>query len=204
MNASNRNLLAMALATLLLSPAVWAGKGAGQQDAVPPDKTMGDKSKQGTERTDQAPPPAPTQSQGAEHATDHSSVAQRDLWTRLDSNGDGRISATEGAVDSGFDSGFGAMDADKDGFVTDTEYRASAKTDLDAAAATGGVNASSQSTTAMRDTMARLDTNADGSVSLSEGEADATFKSNFAAIDANSDGIVTDSEYRAWTKAERK
>ena len=56
----------------------------------------------------------------------------------------------------------------------------------------------------MRDAMSRLDANADGSISLSESEGDATFKSNFSRIDANSDGLVSSAEYHAWVKAERK
>jgi Ca2+-binding EF-hand superfamily protein len=79
-----------------------------------------------------------------------------------------------------------------------------AKDDMETGAATGGVNASSQSKAGIRDLMSRLDTNADGSISASESAGDATIKFNFATIDANSDGIVTSAEYRAWVKAERK
>lgn len=212
MNANNRNLLAIALATVLLSPAVWAQRGdKGPPDmprtvptpTVPtpnsPEQTMRDLHKPVTTTTEQAdttlPPPSPPQSQGAEHAAAHSSVVQRDLWTRLDTDGDGKISTTEGAVDGDFNSDFATMDADHDGFVTDTEYRTAAKASMET-----GKEASS----GKGDVMHRLDANADGSLSLAEGNADASIKANFSAIDANSDGMVTRAEYQAWLKAGRK
>ncbi len=217
MNANIRNRLAITVAALLLSSPAWAQSETGQSvdQAVhdtatqnAPERTP-QVNKGATEQTEQmdhsTPPPSPPQSQGAEHAASHSSIVQRDLWSRLDTNGDGKISTAEGAVDTDFNAGFGTLDADKDGFVTDTEYRTAAKTDMETGSATGGMNASSpQSTSTMRDAMSRLDANADGSISLSESEGDATFRSNFSSIDANSDGLVSSAEYHAWAKAERK
>jgi hypothetical protein len=217
MNASNRKMLSLALSAVLLSPAAWAG-GKGPPD-VPrvaptpnlptpnsPEQTMRDIHKPLTNTTEQAntnmPPPSPPQSQGAEHAAAHSSVVQRDLWTRLDVDGDGRISTVEGATDRGFNAGFAAMDSDHDGFVTDAEYRAAAKAGMDKGR--GGADASARTSSSLGDAMRRLDANADGSISMDEGGADATFKANFAAIDANSDGTVTRAEYQAWLKASRK
>lgn len=216
MKANNRHLLAIALATVLLSPAAWAQKeGKGPPDMprvaptapapVPnsPEQTMRDIQEPVTTTTEQAdtPPPSPPQSQGAEHAATHSSIVQRDQWTRLDTNGDGRISATEGEADAAFNADFSAIDSDDDGFVTDVEYRSAAKaetrTDPDA-------GASSRATGSGSDVLRRLDANADGSVSLSEGEADATIRSNFSSIDADSDGMVSRAEYQAWLKANRK
>jgi Ca2+-binding EF-hand superfamily protein len=218
MNASNRNLLALGLAAALLSPAAWAQGGKGPPDvprvaptpSLPtpnsPEQTMRDIHKPLTNTTEQAntnvPPPSPPQSQGAEHAAAHSSVVQRDVWTRLDTDGDGRISTTEGAIDTGFNAGFAAMDADHDGFVTDAEYRAGAKAEMDKGR--GGADASTRTSSSLGDTLRRLDANADGSISVGEGDADATFKANFASIDANSDGSVTRAEYQAWLKAGRK
>lgn len=65
--------------------------------------------------------------QGATNAASHSSVVQRDTWSRLDTDGDGRISAVEADADAGIDVSFPAMDSDSDGFVTDAEFRAHAK-----------------------------------------------------------------------------
>lgn len=72
-------------------------------------------------------PVPPAQSQGATHAAQQSSVVQRDLWSRLDADGDGRISSVEGSLDADFSSMFEMTDADADGFVTDDEYRSHAK-----------------------------------------------------------------------------
>ena len=150
------------------------------------------------------PPPSPPQSQGAEHAAAHSSVVQRDLWTRLDTDGDGRISTAEGATDTVFKTDFAAMDANHDGYVSDDEYRTAAKASMETGQGKGGADASSRASSNLGDAVRRLDANADGSISLSEGDADATIKANFGSIDANSDGMATRAEYRAWLKANRK
>lgn len=218
MKASNRNLLAIAMATVLLSSAAWAQKGEKGPPDMPrlpptqtepvtnaPEPTLREMQKPITETMNDAettPPPSPPQSQGAEHAARHSSVVERDLWTRLDTDGDGRISATEGEADAVFNTDFAAMDTDDDGFISDSEYRSSAKADMQSG--TGGANTSSRSSSSLGDVMRRLDSNADGSISLSEGQADAAIKANFAAIDANSDGTVTRAEYQAWLKDTRK
>lgn len=217
MTASNRNLLAAALATLLFTPAAWAEKlgVSGTAQAVQgtaqgaQERALRDTRKAATDAVDQVqrdlPPPSPPQSQGAEHAAEHSSVVQRDLWTRLDTDGDGRISSSEGAADTAFQSDFTTFDADRDGFVTDTEYRSGARSAGDEVRTMGDAEAAAEHSTAgVRDVMARLDANADGSVSADEGEADAGFNANFAAIDRDGNGVVTTVEYRAWAKAERK
>lgn len=220
MNANtNRNLLAIALATLLLSPSAWAQRGGKGPPDMPrvvptpttptpasPEQTMRDIHKPVTSTTDQAnttlPPPAPQQSQGAEHAAKHSSVVQRDVWTRLDADGDGKISTTEGAADADFNTDFAVMDADRDGFVTDTEYRTAAKAAMEPGSTSA--DASEHMSAGVGDVLRRLDANADGSISISEGDADASVKANFSAIDANNDGMVTRSEYQAWKKTGRK
>lgn len=74
------------------------------------------------------PPPPPEQSQGTTHAQPHSSVAQRGLWAQLDTDVDGRISSSEGSANADFNANFGKMDGNGDGFVSDSEYRAYAKT----------------------------------------------------------------------------
>ena len=219
MNASNRKLLAIALAAALLSPAALAQKGGKGPPELPraptqtapvpnlPEQTLRDQ-KPVTRTTEQTnttlPPPAPQQSQGAEHAAQHSSVVQRDVWARLDTDADGRISTSEGAADAGFNTDFATMDSDRDGFVTDTEYRTAAKAEADADRRAGSANTSSRSASGMRDPVQRLDTNADGSISLSEADADASFRGSFSAIDSNSDGLVSSTEYRVWLKANRK
>jgi hypothetical protein len=71
---------------------------------------------------------APPTAQGAEHAAGHSAVATGETFGGLDKDKDGRVSSTEASVDTNFDAGFAAMDANGDGFVSDSEYRAQAKT----------------------------------------------------------------------------
>lgn len=159
-----------------------------------------------TEESDRhrTPPVPPVQSQGAANAAAHASVTQRELFGRLDTDNDGQISAAESAVDAEFNAGFQAMDSNDDGLVTGDEYQVGARADLGNAPSQGGVNAASHSTASMRDLMGRLDTNADGSISASEAQADAGFNAGFAAADANSDGMVSGQEYQAWAKAQRK
>lgn len=146
--------------------------------------------------TDQEIPPT---AQGAEHAAAHSSVVQRDLWGRLDTDSDGRISATEADADTTFDGDFDAMDADDDGFVSDTEYRTFAKMD----APQGAANAASNSAVVQRGTWSRLDSDGDGRISATEADADAGIDGSFSAIDSNNDGFITDAEFRAHAKATR-
>lgn len=219
MNASN--LLAIALATALLSPAALAQKGGAKgppelprtpTSAAPipnsPEQTLRDLHKPLTKTTDQAnttlPPPSPPQSQGAEHAAAHSSVVQRDLWARLDLDGDGKISTTEGAADAGFNTDFATMDSNHDGFVTDAEYRTAAQAEMVESKRSGNADSSSHAATGVGDALHRLDANADGSISLNEANVDASFKTNFSAIDSNSDGMVTRAEYQSWLKANHK
>ena len=67
-------------------------------------------------------------SQGEVHAAAHSAVVTRDVWTKLDGNADGKLSASEVSSDTRVSGAFSSMDGNGDGFVTDTEYRAHAKT----------------------------------------------------------------------------
>ena len=146
--------------------------------------------------TDQGMPPT---AQGAEHAAAHSSVVQRDVWGRLDSDGHGLISATEADADTTFDGNFDAMDADGDGFISDTEYRTFAKMDV----SQGATNAAAHSSVVQRDTWSRLDSDGDGRISATEADADAGIDGSFAAMDSNGDGFITDAEFRAHAKATR-
>src|SRR5688572_8347115 len=146
--------------------------------------------------TDQEIPPT---AQGAEHAAAHSSVVQRDLWGRLDTDSDGLISATEADADTTIDGNFDAMDTDDDGFISDTEYRTFAKMD----ASQGAANAAPHSAVVQRDTWSRLDTDGDGRISATEADADVGIDGSFSAMDSNGDGFVTDAEFRAHAKATR-
>lgn len=210
MKSSRRNMLATALAAAVLSPAAWAGKNPpvaqGAADRVQERTGTHEITRAApSQRTEQtATPPPPTQSQGPEQAAEHSSVAQRDVWARLDTDGDGQISRSEGSADAEFKADFSTMDADSDGYISDSEYRLAARDEMGTGPAAGGANAASGSSAAMRDLISRLDTNADGSISVGESRGDATFQSHFPSIDRDSDGIVTRSEYRSWVQSQRK
>lgn len=66
-------------------------------------------------------------SQGKVHAHAHSAVVTRDIWTRLDANADGRLSAAEVSSNSTVSAAFPEMDGNGDGFVTQAEYSAYAR-----------------------------------------------------------------------------
>jgi hypothetical protein len=142
----------------------------------------------------------PPTSQGAAHAAAHSSVVQRDVWARLDADGDGKISAIEADVDTRLDGDFAAMDRDADGFVTNAEYSTFAKADT----GQGAASAASHSSVVQRDTWSQLDTDGDGRISAPEADADAGIDGSFAAMDSNGDGFITDVEFRAHAKATGK
>ena len=68
-------------------------------------------------------------SQGELNASAHSAVVTRDLWTQLDGNSDGKLSASEVSANSAISSAFRGMDINGDGFVTQAEYTAYVKAD---------------------------------------------------------------------------
>jgi Ca2+-binding EF-hand superfamily protein len=154
------------------------------------------------EARDATEAPASMQSQGAANAAPHSAVVQRDAWTRLDVDADGRISPTEADADAAFGLDFDDMDTDDDGFVSDAEFRAFARVDGSMEGGQGAANATAHSMVVTRDLWTRLDTDADGRISTTEADADATFDGDFAGFDANADGFVSQDEYRAAAQAE--
>jgi hypothetical protein len=100
---------------------------------------------------------------------------------KMDTNGDGVVSATEHAA--GSSAKFQAMDTDKDGNVTAAELDAYHKQSGKAPMASSG------------DMMKKKDTNGDGMISSSEHDANA--KARFAKLDTNSDGNLSETELSA-------
>lgn len=217
MKTRNRTVLALALGTVLVAPLASAQSDTGRANAnaraglqqtvepdqalpppVNPDELMDrrvDPRVPAADVVGAAPPPPPVQARGAAQAAGHADVVQRDVWTRLDADGDGRISVEEGAVDADFDTDFEAMDADGDGFVSDAEFRAQARAEH--RAETGGDRAAFHSAASQRSLWTELDADGDGRISLDEGSVDADFGANFEMMDGDDDGFVTDAEFRA-------
>jgi len=222
-----RNMLAAALATALLSPLAWAqsdnaaGNAAAQAQQVPrpaspPPVTPRlpvDAADQVTTATDQQrleepmTSHTPQQSQASERAAGQSAVAQRDVWSELDVDSDGRISATEAGADAEFNAHFSMMDSDGDGFLSADEYRAQKRMvqgddmpPAPPAPSQGAQNAAAHSSIVQREAWSRLDTDGDGRISSVEASMDPEFSTHLDTMDADDDGFVTDVEYRAFAQ----
>lgn len=230
MNARNRKLLPLALGAMLATPAAFAqlvngnvgarvgvGASARVPDPVPAVRSVAGQAREATRDTVRQAGRAaadarvrgeakaealipPVQAQGAANAAAHASVVQRDLWGKLDTDRDGRISAVEADASADFDAGFEVMDSNHDGFITDAEYTAYAKANL----STGAAHAAGHAMPVVNQLWGRLDANADGRISTSEADVDAGFDGMFGAMDSDSDGFVTEAEYRTHAKAGRK
>jgi hypothetical protein len=118
-------------------------------------------------------------------------------WADADADGDGKLSTTEAAANAGLNSRFGTIDGDKDGFVTQDEYRSF----FTANASQGAGNAAPHAAVVSRDLWTKLDADTDSKLSLAEVAANAELTTSFASIDANADGFVTQDEYTAYAKA---
>lgn len=66
----------------------------------------------------------PPRARATGQVADPAAVVQRGRWAELDTDRDGRVSRAEGDVDADFRANFEMLDADRDGFVTEDEYRA--------------------------------------------------------------------------------
>lgn len=120
-------------------------------------------------------------------------------WQAADADGDGKLSTTEANANAGLASRFATIDANKDGFVTNDEYR----TFYTANASQGEQHAAAHSAVVTRDVWVKLDADADSRISLAEAAANASLTGSFATMDSNSDGFVTQDEYTAYTKANK-
>ncbi|HSM11354.1 MAG TPA: hypothetical protein VK827_07275 [Lysobacter sp.] len=223
-----RNMLAAALATALLSPLAWAqsdnaaGNAAAQAQQVPrpaspppvAPRLPVDAADQVTTATDQQrleepmTSHPPQQSQASERAAEQSAVAQRDVWSELDVDSDGRISATEAGADAEFNAHFSMMDSNGDGFLSADEYRAQKRMvqgddmpPAPPAQSQGAQNAAAHSSVVQREAWSRLDTDGDGRISSVEASMDPEFSTHLSTMDADDDGFVTDAEYRAFAQA---
>lgn len=107
-------------------------------------------------------------------------MANEEKWQKLDTNGDGMISAQE--HDAGATAMFQEADADGNGSVTAAE--------MDAAhAAKGGQGKSAA------DKIQKMDTDGDGALSATEHAAGAQEK--MTKLDADGDGNISQAEFQA-------
>jgi hypothetical protein len=263
MQASNHKLLAIALATALASPAVWAHAAGGAKAANPTTTAPPTSAGAGTAQSVQAgarpaSPTLPTQadpkasdaitdrtarqeSRGAPTAQDPAAMPTKDAvpamdrtdtktataatttidttkpatqgsggagslgttnpgkgnwWAEADADGDGKLSTSEASANAGVNTRFATIDGNQDGFVTQDEYR----TFFTQNASQGAENAAAHSMVVTRDTWLKLDGDADSRISLAEAASNAEVSGAFTTIDANKDGFVTQDEYRLYAK----
>lgn len=147
---------------------------------------------------------------GSANATSSSAATQKTMgattnpgkgnwWQDADTDGDGKLSTTEANANAGLSSRFVAIDSDKDGFVTNDEYRAFYTSN----ASQGEQHAAAHSAVVTRDVWVKLDADADSRISLAEAVSNTGLTASFAAMDGNSDGFVTQVEYTAYTKTKK-
>jgi hypothetical protein len=220
MHALHRNLIALAMAGLFASPAAFAqASTTGKANA---------NAALGSAVTPPAPKPAlPTQANtraadavsakttlketlagGKTTATGSQNMSAEakagapgngNWWKEADLNGDGKLSSTEATANAGLSSRFNTIDANKDGFVTDEEYRKF----FTSSASQGETHAAVNSAVVSKDVWLKLDANADSKISLAEAKADADITGSFTDIDVDGDGFITQAEYRAYAQTKK-
>lgn len=178
MQVLNRKLIALALAAAFVAPVASAQVGVGPV----------------------ATPTVPTTSSATQKSMgETTNPGSGNWWQNADSDGDGKLSATEANANAGLSSRFATIDVNKDGFVTSDEYR----TFYTNNASQGELNAAAHSAVVTRDVWVRLDVDADSRISLAEAASNTRLIASFATMDSNSDGFVTQTEYTAYTKDTR-
>lgn len=224
MHAMHRNLIALAVAGLFASPAAFAAPGAvasaaahanaatlvtppATKPVVPslrlPAQTNTRASDAVSNKTTvketlgTKPAAAASQKTGAQAAT--AAPGNGNWWKDADLNGDGKLSKTEAAANAGLSARFDSIDGNKDGFVTDPEYRKF----FTSSASQGETHAAANSAVVSRDVWAKLDANADSKISLTEAKADANITGAFTDMDVNADGFISQDEYRAFAQLKK-
>jgi Ca2+-binding EF-hand superfamily protein len=150
-------------------------------------------------------------------------IAAQNRFTRLDRNGDGRLTADELTPEHGARRGPHAderarehadrLDADHDGVVTAAEFSAAAKAKyaaldvrhdgkVTAADLAASAHAQRRALRAAQRIVARVDANGDGAIS--KDEAVAAARQRFARLDRNGDGFIDADEASAAHRGRRK
>ena len=225
MKTFNRKLMAVAMATALASPLAFAqlapvAGATGQATSTAtaqvgtnataptlPTKTAAAATDAQVRKT--APPPTKKVASDAKMRDDTkiagaassdssagTNPGKGNWWNDADTDGDGKLSLAESAANAGLNSRFADIDTDKDGFVTNEEYRKF----YTSQASQGETHAAAGSAVVSRDIWLKLDADADSRISLSEAAGNASLASSFSAIDSNNDGFVTQAEYSAYAR----
>jgi len=223
MKTRHRNLLALALATALLSPTAWAGKSGKNADQVPPPtgSPVSDAVRsEGPATTDAASTTGQTVSQTAReaNATKKDSITSNDATAATqDVTSNDASEATQQATTGEATEG-NAQDTRNDAGQTPPPRTAhermvknptnTEETDREKAppvpptASQGATHATDHASVTQRALWGRLDTDADGQISAAESAVDAEFNAGFQAMDTNDDGLVTDAEYQVAARAD--
>lgn len=214
MQATNRALIALAFAAALASPAVFAqAKGLGgiagtpavpATPAIPAtpatpgklDAHASDAISARTTKQESAPKTTAASTTTTKASAATTNPGKGNWWTAADANTDGKLSMTEAAANAGLNSRFTTIDTDKDGFVTQDEYRSY----FTANASQGEQHAAAHSAVVSRDLWVKIDADSDSKISLAEASGNAGLSASFTKMDSNSDGFVTQAEYTAYAK----
>jgi hypothetical protein len=207
MRTSNQQLLAVALAAAFAAPLAFAGDPPVQADGkakvsastrVKTPTTSSATDAVSARTTMREAGKAATRTAASADATTNPPPGKGNWFADADTNGDGKLSATEAAANAAVNSRFSSIDGNADGYITTDEYRDFYTGEK----SQGELHAQAHSAVVTRDVWMKLDANADGKLSSSEVTANTTLSGAFSAMDSNGDGFVTQAEYRAYAKTD--
>ncbi|MBT9611746.1 MAG: hypothetical protein IV108_00600 [Burkholderiales bacterium] len=136
-----------------------------------------------------AEPPAKAE-RGAQPCVD-----KKQHFQKLDLDKNGAISREEAKTHARMDKGFEAMDTNKDGQVTEAEYRDYAKARME--------RHREKAKTEMKARWDKADANGDGMLSREEAKGSSYVMKHFDAIDADKNGQVSEQEIADYMKSHR-